>query len=167
VQPIFRYLFDYRKLLINWSSKRQVHPGSDKRMRCPHCPAPKDEICRGEEEVPRYCQLVNPGHPDYQPQYIRILVKDDYIVVRSPVLPPTWPVKARNASAALWRIVVAIWNRKAILAAKEEETRRLSICALCPHWTGSSCNLCGCGVFKQKLMTEHCPRPESEGGPLW
>lgn len=49
-------------------------------MRCPHCPAPVDELCRGEA-VPRFCQLVDATHPDYQPAYKRILVRDDYEII--------------------------------------------------------------------------------------
>jgi hypothetical protein len=45
-------------------------------MRCPHCPAPEGELCRGEK-IKRFCQLVDSTHPDYNPAYKRILVKDD------------------------------------------------------------------------------------------
>jgi hypothetical protein len=47
-------------------------------MRCQNCPAHKLEQCRGEG-VPRFCQLVDPTHPDHDPAYVRILVQDDHI----------------------------------------------------------------------------------------
>ncbi len=48
-------------------------------MRCPHCPAPDGELCRGEA-IPHFCRLVNPADPIYTPAYVRILVRDDVIV---------------------------------------------------------------------------------------
>lgn len=45
-------------------------------MRCPHCPAPAGELCRGEAN-PHFCHLVDPANPNRNTDYARILVKDD------------------------------------------------------------------------------------------
>ncbi len=56
-------------------------------MRCDHCPAPKDESCRGEE-VREFCNKVDPTHERYNPEYLRILVRDDVIVEPVLEIPP-------------------------------------------------------------------------------
>jgi len=40
--------------------------------RCLVCPIPEDLTCRGTA-VRRFCELVDPGHPAYQPGYIQVL----------------------------------------------------------------------------------------------
>jgi hypothetical protein len=40
--------------------------------RCPHCPIATE--CKGQH-VRRYCELVDPRHPDYDPRYIATLAK--------------------------------------------------------------------------------------------
>ncbi len=48
-------------------------------MRCAHCPAPTDELCRGEA-TGHFCRLVDPADTIYTPAYVRILVRDDHVV---------------------------------------------------------------------------------------
>jgi hypothetical protein len=60
-------------------------------MRCPHCPAPTDAHCRGEE-VPRYCTLVDPDSPSHKPEYSRILVSDDVQVTDA--MRAEWAIEA-------------------------------------------------------------------------
>jgi hypothetical protein len=39
-----------------------------------------------------------------------------------------------------------------------EQHRRREICERCPHFSGTTCKICGCWVdFKKKLATESCP----------
>jgi len=47
-------------------------------MRCPHCPAPLTELCRGEA-IRHFCDLVNPLSSIYTPAFTRILVRDDVV----------------------------------------------------------------------------------------
>jgi len=51
-------------------------------MRCPHCPAPPSEVCRGEA-VPHFCRLVDPADLN-RLEFVRILVRDDVILTELP-----------------------------------------------------------------------------------
>jgi hypothetical protein len=46
-------------------------------VRCDHCPAPAEELCRGES-IAHYCRLVDPQSEIYTPAFIRILIRDDH-----------------------------------------------------------------------------------------
>jgi hypothetical protein len=70
-------------------------------MRCPHCPAPNGELCRGET-VPHFCALVDPSGPIYNPAFIRILVRDDYQAVHRPVPPEVVAKIAKMKSCPFW-----------------------------------------------------------------
>lgn len=39
-------------------------------MKCDHCP--RDDECRGEE-IHRFCELIDPDHPDHEPAYLDAL----------------------------------------------------------------------------------------------
>lgn len=60
-------------------------------MRCPHCPVPIAEVCRGID-VPHLCHLVGPANPDRRPEYERILVCDDVQVTDA--MRATWAANA-------------------------------------------------------------------------
>jgi hypothetical protein len=133
-----------------------------RQMRCNHCPAPVGELCRGIESgatgVKRFCELVDPSRPDYQPAYIRILVRS---------LPPDHPpimVQAKNALAAIGRTVGAAVTGQAVLVPPEERDRRWAQCMTCVHLKADRCELCGCffGV-KIELAREACP----DSPPRW
>ncbi len=66
-------------------------------MRCSHCPAPIEEHCRGEE-VNRFCDFVNPSHPQYDPAYKRILVRDDH---QGPIEMPPRTSESNEAASYL------------------------------------------------------------------
>lgn len=83
---------------------------------------------------------------------------------------PSLMAQAGNAIEAAKRLVAAWWRGEQTTVDKAEVARRLAICFECPKFDRQQnrCLLCGCfAKFKTKLATEHCPLPESEGGPKW
>lgn len=138
-------------------------------MRCSHCPAPSDDLCRGEQ-TPHFCNLVNPDHLSYAPAYIRILVRDDVVytdespheIAGDESMPPL-ATQATN----LWRSARAFAASGGKLASKPERARRLEICRACPKWNGFRCTSCGCAtVVKAYSAAESCPLSPPKWGPI-
>jgi hypothetical protein len=121
-------------------------------VRCPHCPTPKDELCRGEQ-IQRFCQLVDPEHPDYNPEYKRILVRDDYVAGNYPAVVQ----QVRN----LWRDFKAFVRSGGKLAPKALRRARLAVCeAPCEKWDKQQrrCVQCGCKEdVKVYSLVAKCP----------
>ena len=75
-----------------------------------------------------------------------------------------------NAIEAAGRLAAAWFTGQETTVDSEEATRRLAICMECSKFdhAAARCVLCGCSMpLKARLATEHCPLPESEGGPKW
>lgn len=71
---------------------------------------------------------------------------------------PSLIQKASNAAGAGGRAVKSILGGGKLFVDDPEQNRRLTICATCEFYTGSTCKKCGCHIrFKAKLTTEHCP----------
>ncbi len=71
---------------------------------------------------------------------------------------PSLGQKARNLAGAVGRVINAVIQQKIVSVTDEERDRRMSICAICEFYTGTTCKKCGCYIrFKAKLETEHCP----------
>jgi hypothetical protein len=58
-------------------------------MRCQHCKAPENEVCRGER-LGIFCRKMDPTDPMHDPSFERILVRDD-VVLAEQILPPEPP----------------------------------------------------------------------------
>lgn len=56
---------------------------SDKCRNCPLLPEPGRE-CAGQRLHPRYCQLVDPAHPDHRPEYVGVVLGATPIPRREP-----------------------------------------------------------------------------------
>lgn len=66
----------------------------------------------------------------------------------------------KNVSAALWRVVRAVFCRRPVLLPPAQRDARLLVCEECPFFDSPAgrCDLCGCFVeLKAPLRTEKCP----------
>jgi hypothetical protein len=120
----------------------------------------------------RYEVLTADDHPDHEIWRARMTEKATgvRVPVPVPVHMPTIRVQAGNALAAAGRFVGAWWKGDQTTVDTAEAARRLAICFQCDKYDNKSnrCSLCGCfSKYKNRLATEHCPLPESEGGPKW
>jgi Family of unknown function (DUF6171) len=136
---------------------------------CVRCPIKAGEYCRGEH-VHRLCELIDPATPEYDPGFIGVIQKSsaEWVVRMNggDVVDefPSIVVQGKNVLDAARKAVTAWLKGETVGVDADEMARRLSICLVCDHWSGSRCKACGCvGKFKAKLRTEHCPLPE----PKW
>jgi hypothetical protein len=98
------------------------------------------------------CELMDPARPDHDPRYGPVLVE---MAAKPPAYPPL-AAQAAGLAGSLWEWAVSGFA----VAGDEEQGRRLSICAACPHWDAAArrCRLCGCATdYKVRMRTEHCP----------
>jgi hypothetical protein len=78
--------------------------------------------------------------------------------------------QAGNVLEAAKRLAATWWAGESVTVDKIEAARRMAICFECDKYDPNQgrCVLCGCwSKWKNRLATEHCPLPESEGGPKW
>lgn len=126
-------------------------------MKCPHCPLAGDERpCKAEVTgVIRYCQLVDPAHPSYSPDYARHL-RTWGIAGEG----PGWLRKVANLAGAATEHVAAGMPQ----ASEATVAARLATCRACPagYWRTSdeTCQhpACGCAMRRKVTWAEQkCP----------
>jgi hypothetical protein len=127
-------------------------------MTCEHCPIKTPE-CRGNQ-IPAFCDRMNPSSPLYAPQFERVLIKDDHVFAKLQY--PSLATQTGNAVAAAGRAVTAFARGEHVFVSPEEEARRGAICESneCGKFdaTQRRCTLCGCKTdIKRRLKTESCP----------
>jgi hypothetical protein len=90
--------------------------------------------------------------------------------VETPRSYPPLLKQAGNVFEAAKRLAATWWAGESVTVDKAEAARRMAICFECDKYDPNQgrCTLCGCwSKWKKRLATEHCPLPESEGGPKW
>ncbi len=73
---------------------------------------------------------------------------------------PPLTEQASNLAGAVGRAAQAVVTGNAVIAPKEEYSRRFRICVACEHFHGMHvrCRKCGCKLkAKLRLATERCP----------
>lgn len=99
---------------------------------CKHCPI-KDLVCEAvKRNVPRYCQLVDPEHPDYNPGYIDVLERKAR--GEKPTAKPT------NVVATIKAVEV----NPSVQGAEEAPAQPIVV-------TGAKPGGCGCGKNRPKI----------------
>lgn len=127
---------------------------------------------------PRFRELVDPAHPDYQPAYWRVI--REIAEGKTPTDPPR-PVPPRPArddrplpslvrQAASAAVAVA---QHAVAGFPEAPTdvyeTRVAACQACDRFraTDGRCGVCGCFVIalKARWLEQHCPLGRWPGDP--
>jgi hypothetical protein len=126
---------------------------SSQNSRCGHCSlnthCPNDKVeCNGVMHR-RYCDLVNPEHPDYNPAYISVLCKEP-----KPKPMPSFVTQVSTAAIAAVNFAASGF----VLVGPEIEKQRKDICMECPLNVNGRCSKCGCLIrLKVKPASESCP----------
>jgi len=119
------------------------------RMKCGHCPIKRR--CIGER-APRICELVDPEHRDYAPEYVAVL--PDWMEY------PTALERLRGLARAVWDLGVRLIRGRPGFVSRGEFRRRLDLCGGCQYFDarGKRCMKCGCyAALKLRLAGESCP----------
>jgi hypothetical protein len=117
--------------------------------KCPHCPV-ADRPCLAETTGHRrYCELIDPDSPSYEPGYLAI-------VAATPTTGPSLLRKAANFGKAI------VTHAVAGLPQVDDTTyeARLAICRACMFFTPEpmTCLKCGCDLnIKIRWADQHCP----------
>ncbi len=138
-------------------------------MKCPNCPL-RDAAVECPAIAlphPRFCQLVDPGHPDYRPEYAAIVAARAGAAPVAPGPPiagavehcagcePSLARKAVNLGRAVAQHVAAG------LPKVDEATyrERLAVCQGCDQFTAQGhCRVCGCVMARKAWWAEQrCP----------
>jgi hypothetical protein len=119
---------------------------------CAYCPIGNGVECRGLA-VRRYCELIDPAHPAFNPRYREIIVQQS-------INPPDrYPSLAAQTGSFLG-ILKAFAKSGFQFADRAERTRRRSICEQCPQFNAEDqrCMVCGCSMrTKPWLLVAQCP----------
>jgi hypothetical protein len=131
---------------------------------CDHCPIGPD--CKARRlKVGRYCELVDPSHPDYQPGYVARLGTPAIPPTPAQPPPPGFIQMAWSAAEAIARHVAAGMPT----TAPDIREERLRICRECPVYRAESgrCGACGCLLeIKAVMARERCPLTPPKWGPV-
>jgi hypothetical protein len=121
--------------------------------RCEHCPLPLDRDCKGQK-FPRFCDLVNPNHPQFDIRYRQNLDEEHQNIY------PSLLQQTKNAVVTVGSVVASIVRGEPVSVPQEEQDRRLAICHACEYWDAAQgrCSKCGCfGAWKTWLASQRCP----------
>jgi hypothetical protein len=84
--------------------------------------------------------------------------KNSVSLAQTPSRKATAFEKVRNAAGATGRAIRAKARGEKVRVTDDEQERRLAICRSCPHFSGGTCDKCGCVArWKTRLATESCP----------
>lgn len=122
---------------------------------CEHCPCKNLGSCRAiTNNHPRYCEKVDPEHPDYDPRFIPILLGEE------PDRPP-----------ATQRVVsfVTAWVSHAAhgfpVVSQDIYAARIAACESCERFNPDrTCQICGCPMDEKATWADQsCPHES----PRW
>lgn len=144
-------------------------------MKCDHCPLREEQRpCKAEVTGhARYCELVDPSHPMYEPAYIPLLLSYQSPHQEVP-LPAARPYpglanQAWNLTRAVGRAGVAFLRTGHLRATDEQREARLAICRQCDRYDAEQvrCRECGCYLpEKTSWISESCPLTPPRWGPI-
>ncbi len=115
--------------------------------RCDICPISEQIECRGET-IKRFCDRMNPEHPDYEPSHIKVLARGER----------GKPIATQSATAvrAIGRFVGSGFK----IASPSDQAMRRIICNGCDRFDASQgrCLECSCIIgIKTRMASESCP----------
>lgn len=127
---------------------------------CDHDPFANHPTIRGAALVTghrRWCELMDPDHPDYNPRVRDAYIRTTYRLAGMTPAPADFPPlaqQAANLAGAVGRFIAS----GMATTTTEERARRLAICEGCEFFVGKRCQKCGCSLAaKVAMASEHCP----------
>src|SRR5579863_6447937 len=114
-----------------------------RRNHCNECPIQAGGYCRGEN-VPYYCDRLNPTHSEYNPKYRDVVIQSSQawtIYLKRQAYPPL-----ATQAANLFRSAIGFARSGFKLAPRAVRRERLAICQACEKYdpVQKRCTVCGC-----------------------
>lgn len=134
---------------------------SDAMDRCSNCPATQDACVAITSNHRRYCDLVNPNHPAYNPEYLPIVQSKSSSTPELKPQPPESPPGILTLAKNLGTAIVHHAIDGSRIAPVEIQAERKALCFACDHHDHEidRCNACGCVAMnlKRSWASSACP----------